>query len=126
MTELVSPQTGANLQTRPANTARTSREKSVARYTQYCVFERKWGEQLGLAIEAGNSQTFLGPAGQSFDTFGHEVTIEVLGFEVESTVFFAKDPEVRRSVLGRVGWLNKFRIALVDHDRQLYLSPYNE
>lgn len=93
---------------------------------QYCVFERECGEQLGLTIEAGQPQRIEGPTGQGFDTFGHEVTMEVLGFEVLSTVYFAKDPDLRRSVLGRVGWLDKFRVALIDYDRLLYLSAYDE
>ncbi len=93
---------------------------------QYCVFERECGEQLGLTIEDGQPQRMEGPRGQGFDTFGHEVTIEVLGYPVLSTVFFPIDPGFRRSVLGRVGWLNKFRLALIDYDRHLYLSAYDQ
>jgi hypothetical protein len=93
---------------------------------QYCVFARECGEQLGLTIEAGRPQRMEGLMGQGFDTFEHEVTIEVLGYQVLSPVFFARDPGFRRSVLGRVGWLNKFRLALIDYERDLYLSPYDE
>jgi hypothetical protein len=28
-------------------------------------------------------------------------------------------------VLGRVGWLDRVRLGLVDHDGSLYLAPYN-
>ena len=94
--------------------------------SQYCVFERKWGEQLGLTIETGRPQRMVGPTDQGFDTFGHEIIVEVLGFQVLSTVFFAKDPGFRRSVLGRLGWLNKFRLAVIDYDRHLYLSAHDE
>ena len=93
---------------------------------QYCVFERECGEQLGLTIEYGQPQRIEGPTGQGFDTFGHEVTLEVLGFPVLSTVYFARDSAFRRSVLGRAGWLDKFRVALIDYDRLLYLSAYDE
>ncbi len=93
---------------------------------QYCVFDRECGEQLGLTIEDGEPQRMEGPMGQGFDTFGHEVTIEVLGYPVLSTVFFARDPGFRRSVLGRIGWLNKFRLAVIDYDRHLYLSAHDE
>jgi hypothetical protein len=92
----------------------------------YSVFEREWGERLGLTIEDGEPQRMEGPMGQGFETFGHEVTIEVLGYPVLSTVFFARDPGLRRSVLGRLGWLNKFRLAVIDYDRHLYLSAYDE
>ncbi|MEK7407518.1 MAG: retropepsin-like aspartic protease [Acidobacteriota bacterium] len=95
---------------------------------QYCVFEREVGERLGLTIEDGQvEQKIQDASGNAFDTFGHEVTIEVLEFEVVSTVFFAKDPGLpRRNVLGRVGWLDRFRVALIDYDRELYLSPYDD
>ncbi len=94
--------------------------------SQYCVFERKWGEQLGLTIEAGLLLKMRDASDNVFETFGHDVTIEVLGFPIESTVYFASDRGFRRSALGRVGWLNKFRLALIDYDRHLYLSAYDE
>lgn len=94
--------------------------------SEYCVFQRQYGEQLGLTIEDGVLRRMEDVQGNVFETFGHEVGIEVLGFEVSSTVFFAKDPGFRRSVLGRTGWLNKYRVALVDYDREFYVSPYDQ
>jgi hypothetical protein len=31
-----------------------------------------------------------------------------------------------RDVLGQTGWLDRMRLGLVDHDRQLYLSHYDD
>jgi hypothetical protein len=50
----------------------------------------------------------------------------VLGIEVEATVYFAEDPAMPRDVLGQSGWLDRMRLGLVDHDRQLYLSHYDD
>jgi hypothetical protein len=50
----------------------------------------------------------------------------VLGIEVEATVYFAEDPAMPRDVPGRNGWLDRMRLGLVDHGRQLYLSHYDD
>ena len=93
---------------------------------QYCVFQRQYGEELGLTIENGDLVRMEDAQGHAFDTFRHEVTIELLGFQIHSMVLFPRDYGFRRNVLGRVGWLDRFRVALIDYDRQLYLSPYGE
>ena len=91
---------------------------------EYCVFQRGYGEHLGLEIEKGHEQRLATPTG-SFQTFGHFLTIEVFGYPVDSMVYFAVDPDFKRNVLGRNGWLNRYRVAFIDHDSELYLSPYD-
>ena len=88
-----------------------------------CIFERRQGEQLGIPIEQGMRQVFGTATGQ-FLAYGHEVTLSVAGFEFDSLVFFAADEEIRRSVLGRIGWLDRVVLGLVDYEGKLYLSPY--
>lgn len=89
-----------------------------------CIFQRDYGEQLGLNIEAGERKTF-GTATGPFETFGHEVTVRSFGHEFNSTVYFASAREFTRNVVGRTGWLEKFRIAVIDYDSRLYLSIYD-
>jgi hypothetical protein len=48
----------------------------------------------------------------------------MFGIEFAAYVFFAQDPVFSRDFLGRAGWLNRLRIAIVDYDRMLFLSPY--
>jgi hypothetical protein len=91
----------------------------------HCIFSRDVGEMLGLIVESGSQQSFLTAAG-SFITFGHEVTLSVLGIETVTTVFFAKDENFNRNVLGRQGWLDRVRLGLIDYEGKLYLSAYNE
>lgn len=62
----------------------------------------------------------------SFLAYAHQVALGVLGIEVDSTVYFAEDPAMPRDVLGQTGWLDRTRLGLVDHDRQLYLSHYDD
>ena len=57
---------------------------------------------LGLNAESGRLQIFRTVTG-SFPAYEHEVTLQVLGIEFSTLVFFAQDPAFGRNVLGRVG-----------------------
>jgi hypothetical protein len=91
----------------------------------YCIFAREYGEELGLNIEDGQLTSFS-TANSEFRAYGHEVTITCFEWQFDSLVFFAAIPEIRRNFLGRQGWLQKFRVALIDYDSVLHLSHYNE
>jgi hypothetical protein len=88
-----------------------------------CIFERKYAEILGLDVESARLQRFRTMVG-SFGAYEHEVTIQSLGIEFSAVVFFAQDATFNRNFLGRSGWLDRLRIALVDYDRTLFLSAY--
>jgi predicted aspartyl protease len=89
-----------------------------------CLFQRAHGEVLGLEIEAGERQTFATAAGR-VTAFGHVVSLEVMDLKFESLVYFFADEMIRKNLLGRMGWLDRVRLGLVDHDHQLYLAPYD-
>ena len=89
----------------------------------HCIFERKYGEMLGLDVESGRFQRFRTVAG-SFAAYEHEVTIQTLGIEFPAVVFFAQDATFSRNFLGRSGWLDRLRIGIVDYDRMLFVGPY--
>ena len=91
----------------------------------HCIFERVYGEQLGLNIESGQSRTFHTANGE-FQAYGHEVTITCFEWQFQSFVFFPAALEIQRNVLGQQGWLQQFRVALVDYDSVLHLSHYNQ
>ncbi|MGO9256734.1 MAG: hypothetical protein ACLQU1_10590 [Bryobacteraceae bacterium] len=81
-------------------------------------------EVLGLDVECGRLQRFRTVAG-SFAAYEHEVTVHTLGVEFSAVVFFAQDPAFTRNFLGRSGWLDRLRIAIVDYDGMLFLSAYD-
>jgi hypothetical protein len=89
----------------------------------YCIFERRYAEELGLHVESGRPQRFRTMAG-SFWAYEHEVTIQTLGVEFSAMVFFAQDAAFTRNFLGRSGWLDRLRIGIVDYDRMLFLAAY--
>ncbi|MDX2031199.1 MAG: hypothetical protein SF339_11040 [Blastocatellia bacterium] len=92
---------------------------------QVCLFMREIAEALGVDIETGHRRIFNTLAG-SLTAFGHAVTLTTLGLEFDSVVYFAADYGLPRNLLGREGWLQKVRLAVVDYDAALYLGPYQE
>jgi len=91
----------------------------------YCVFRRITGIRLGFDIERGIPQ-WIGTAMGDFLTYGHEVSLNVLGIETVAMVYFAAEEHFNRNILGRIGLLDRVRFGLVDHDSRLYLSDYND
>jgi 8-oxo-dGTP pyrophosphatase MutT (NUDIX family) len=92
---------------------------------QICLFQRELAEELGINVESGHRfevRTLTG----SLTVYGHTVTMQTLGLEFDSVVYFAADYGLPRSLLGREGWLQKVRMAVVDYETTLYLSPYQE
>ena len=90
----------------------------------YCIFDRRYAEMLGLNVESGRFQTFRTVTG-SFSAYEHEVTLQMPGIEFSARVFFARDPAFARNFLGRIGWLDRLRIAIIDYDRTLHLSAFD-
>ncbi len=90
-----------------------------------CIFARRHAEQLGIEVESGEMKSFSTVTG-TFVAYGHEITLDVLGLETITTVYFAADENFTRNVLGRQGWLDRVRLGLLDYDGKLFLSDYND
>ena len=90
-----------------------------------CVFERHYGESLGLNIESGE-RICIGTATGSFIAYRHFVTLAVLDHDFDSGVCFAEDASINRNVVGRLGFLDRIKLGLVDYDGKLYFSRYDE
>lgn len=58
-------------------------------------------------------------------TYGHEVTIAIEDIEWQAMIYFAVDEFFPVSVLGRTGFLDRLKIALIDYDQELYLNAYD-
>jgi hypothetical protein len=91
----------------------------------FCIFQRLHAETVGIVVDSG-LPTRISTVTGGFVAYAHQVALGVLGIEVEATVYFAEDPTMTRDVLGQTGWLDRMRLGLVDHDRQLYLSHYDD
>lgn len=92
---------------------------------QYCLFSREIAEELGIDVESGIKRR-LGTLAGSLIAYGHDVVLKTLDVELESHVCFAEDYGLPRNLLGRIGWLQLIRLAIIDYDMELYLSKYDE
>lgn len=93
--------------------------------SSHCIFERQHGRQLNLEIERGIELDFSTATG-SFRAYGHELTLTVLGIETYSTVYFAESDFFDRNVLGRIGWLDRVKLGLIEQEGRLFLSEYKK
>lgn len=99
-------------------------EAKIDTGASYCIFSRGIGEDLGLNIEEGELIKIATVTG-TFLAYGHNVTLCVMDYDFDALVYFAADERFSRNVLGRQGWLNQVKIALIDYEGKLYLSKYN-
>jgi hypothetical protein len=91
----------------------------------YSIFERRFGEQLGLDIGSGMRQRF-GTATKGFYAYGFRVTLLTADLEFDSMVFFAEDASFTKNVLGRITWLDNLALGLVAGAGKIYLSRFEE
>ena len=91
----------------------------------FCVFQRDYADLLNLDLEAGIPERIRTATG-SFLAYGHEITLSIEGIEWQATVYFAEDEYFPVNVVGRVGFLDRLRIGLVDYEQTLYLSAYDD
>jgi hypothetical protein len=98
-------------------------EAKVDTGAEFCLFQRELADQLGLQVEAGNFLP-LQTLNSNFKAYGHEVQLSTLGLAFQVTVYFAEDYGLPRNLLGRNGWLQQVKLAVVDYEETLYLSAY--
>ena len=108
-----------------ANSRTVDLEAKLDTGSSHCIFERRFGENLGLEIESGTLEKF-GTVTVGFLAYGHEVMLSVLDVENYSTVYFAKEESFTRNVLGRQGWLDRVELGLIDYEGKLLLSAYDK
>ncbi len=90
-----------------------------------CIFERKYAQALDIEIESGIAQ-IISTATGTFNAYGHDVTMSVLDYDFDTTIYFAALENFNRNVLGRMGWLDRVKLGIIDYDSILYLSHYND
>lgn len=91
----------------------------------FCVFQRRYAELLDLNVESGTVR-HIRTATSSFTAYGHEITLTVSGLEWPAEVYFAADENFPVNVVGRVGFLDRLRVGVVDYEQLLYLAAYDE
>jgi hypothetical protein len=91
----------------------------------FCVFQRQYAELLSLKTEQGAEQRIRTATG-SFAAFGHEITLAVGQLEWQAVVYFAGHDDFPINVVGRLGFLDRLRVGIVDYEQILYLAGYEQ
>ncbi len=90
----------------------------------YCIFQPRFAEMLQLKIEKGDPEIIRTATGK-FIAYGHEITIKIENIEWNATIYFAEDESFPVNVLGRIGFLDRLKIGLVDYEQILFLNTYD-
>ena len=90
-----------------------------------CIFQREHAEALHIDVEGGLFTKFATMTG-TFEAYGHTLRLSCFDYELDSVVYFTREYEFPRNVLGLQGWLDKLRFGLVHHDESLFLSHYDD
>lgn len=98
-------------------------EANIDTGSTYCIFERHFADLLKIEVETG-LKVVIGTATGTFNAFGHEAAVTFLGFEVVSTIYFAESEYFDRNVLGRIGFLDRLKLGLIEPEGKLFLSRY--
>ncbi|MBS1808381.1 MAG: hypothetical protein JST84_09335 [Acidobacteria bacterium] len=91
--------------------------------SKFCIFQPGWAAWLGLDLYSGVLQHIRTAAG-SFPAYGHEVILKIGDLEWQTTIFFAEPENFPINVVGRIGFLDRLQVGLVDYEQLLYLGPY--
>lgn len=89
----------------------------------YCIFESKYADWLGLNLASG-VPTRMATATGYFYCYGHELTVSVFDLEWQAIVYFAEPETFSLNVIGRVGFLDRLRVGIVDYEQLVYLGLY--
>jgi hypothetical protein len=102
----------------------TDLQASLDTGSTFCVFERTYAELLGLDITSGIEERISTATG-SFYCYGHELTLSVFDLEWQAVVYFAESESFSLNVVGRVGFLDRLRVGIVDYEQLVYLGIYD-
>ena len=91
----------------------------------YCIFEKGYADWLELDLTSGTG-TRIATATGSFYTYGHEVTVSVLDLEWQAVVYFAEAEEFAINVVGRIGFLDRLEVGIIDYEELLYIGLYDK
>lgn len=91
--------------------------------SKYCLFRREVGENLGLEVLDGEPIE-LSTLTDTFTAYGHWITLRTLDLEFDSFVLFHQAYDVKRNLLGRIGWLDNTHFALTMDDEMIHLNSF--
>lgn len=79
--------------------------------SDYCVFESKVAELLGIKVSKGNKRKIRGIGGTDIKGYEHKIVFKVAGKVYDTLAVFSTEiPENSFGVLGNKGFFDHFRV----------------
>ena len=103
------------------NEPSVSAETKLDTGSAFCIFQPQYAQVLGIEIEKGEPEVIRTVTGK-FIAYGHEVIMKIANLEWEATVYFVQDEHFPVSVLGRIGFLDRLQIGLIDYEQLLFID----
>jgi hypothetical protein len=91
--------------------------------SKHCIFQPRYAVDLGLELESGIRQSIRTATG-TFIAYGHDLLLTIGELEWDAFVYFAEPAGFPVNVVGRLGFLDRLEVGLVEYDHKLYLRPY--
>jgi hypothetical protein len=91
---------------------------------EVCLFSREIAEFLEIDVESG-APIVLGSSVSTgtMQAYGHEVTMQIGGINLDIMVYFARDYGLP-NLVGRRGWLPRVIVGIVDYEQKVLLALY--
>jgi len=93
--------------------------------SDYCFFDAELGETMGIEIKNGKRLEFFGVTGEKQESFFHNISILVGGWEKECYCGFCYGLTKRMpyGILGQKGFFDLFKISMDYKKEQIELKP---
>ena len=80
--------------------------------SDYCVFESKVADYLGIKLTSGNKRAIRGISGEPIKGYEHKIIFKIAGKQYKTKVIFSKQiPPNSFGVLGNQGFFDHFKVT---------------
>jgi predicted aspartyl protease len=89
-----------------------------------CLFNEQIGREIGLEIEKGKTEAFMGIEGGRLVAYIHKIKLQVVGIEkiIEIEAGFVDSPAVN-AILGQEGFFDAFKIKFEKDHNIIEITP---
>lgn len=89
----------------------------------WCIFHGEIAKELGIDLKSGKQQHFFGVGGGKQFAYFHTVQMEIGGHKFSCYCAFSEDLKTPYSLLGQVGFFDKFQVRLDFTKEEIELKP---
>lgn len=89
---------------------------------EFCYFDGRIGEVLGLNVKAGKEIKSRGVTGDEFTSYFHKVKVKIGGRDYEIEAGFSYELGTPFGILGREGFFSLFKVCFIHTKKEIELK----